>query len=575
MAFMTNSAQPDQRLVNFGSLALLAPLLQKLNVAQIIDRHVPTDSQAEFSHGAVLNVLLAARLHNPTALINVQQWAADHGSEYLCNIPPDKLNDDRLGRSLDAFFEHRYAVLAEVTCQALRLTGLDMQHCHFDPTHLILYGSYRKSKPRSHSGLDELVQNLADDPAHITRGYLSRYKMLQLGLTSVVDDLGAVPVACHLYDGNRNGHTGVKEQYHLLRKFLKLPEDLLLVSDRGTCSAEHLATLGEQGHFGLCAGQWQDYKPLYERHADSLLWRDSSYLSREQQRRRACDSRLPLEDYRYAVVDHQLKDPKTQKVFDCRVVFVHSSVAAKESKDRREKNIAKIRNGLEAIALKLIKAHPGTTPESVNRGIAKLLQKKDAANLFRWQLIPLTQAEQAALPKPKKGRRLQSHRLEFSFDPQAAAAAARHDGISALVTTAPSTWTGDALLIEYKRQTYVERGNHELKTPLAVTPIFLKNPERVEALVSLLFLALQAYMTLERLYRQKAPTTAPESEKRMTAERLLKKFNVCGLIVERQPYGELVHVVRLTSTQQTILSQLSLATPTQILRRNLPPPPTQ
>jgi transposase len=447
----------EQTVVNFASLAVLVPLLDKLNMAKIIDRHIPTDPQAEFSHGTVLSVLLAARLHNPTALINVAEWAAEHGVEYLCNIPADKLNDDRLARSLDAFFEHRHSIIAEVTCEVLRLTNLTLERCHFDPTHLVLYGAYKDSEPRPQGSIEQLITELGNSPAHITRGYQSKYKLLQLGLTSVVDDLGAVPIACHLYDGNRNGHTGVKEQYHLLRHALHLPDNLLFVSDRGTCSAEHLANLHKHGHHGLCAGQWQDYRPLYEQHAATLNWQPASYLSREQQRRRACNSSLPREEYRLAVVHHQLVDPTTKTPFDCRVLFVHSSAAAKESKLRREKNIAKINAGLETIARKLQKAHTSTTPESVARQIARLLGKKSAANFFRWETVPLSDAEKAALPNPAKGHRAQTHRLVFSFDQAAAEDDARHDGIYALVTTAPLIWSGDALLTEYKRQTYIDR----------------------------------------------------------------------------------------------------------------------
>jgi len=574
MPFLATTAPRDVAVVNFAALAVLVPLLQKLNVVGIIDRHIPADPQAEFSHGAVLSVLLAARLHRPAALVNVAAWAAEHGVEYLCNIPPEKLNDDRLARSLDAFFEHRHEILAEITYEVLRLTNLDLKRCHFDPTHLVLYGAYDDSEPRPQTPLDKLAAQLKDSPAHITRGYQSKYKLLQLGVTCVVDDLGPVPVACHLYDGNRNGHSGIKEQYELMRQALRLPDNLLLVSDRGTCSAEHLATLLRHGHHGLCAGQWQDYRGIYQQHAAELNWQPASYLSREQQRRRETNSTLPLEEYRLAVVNHRLVDPATKTPFDCRLLFVHSSAAAQESKKRRDKNVAKIRAGLEAIQAKLVKAHTSTTAESVSRQIGKLLGKTSAASLFRWELIPLSDAERSALPPPAKGRRQQTHRLAFSFDQAAAEADARHDGIYALVTTAPpATWSGDALLTEYKRQTYVERAHHELKTPLAVTPIFLKTPRRVEALVSLLFLALQANMTLERLYRQTAPLNAQPQQRRMTAEKILRTFDVCGLIVEDHPYGECVHAAALTSEQRSILSQLSLPTPTQILRNNLDPPP--
>ena len=37
--------------LNFGPLALIAPLLQRLDIAAIIDRHLPPDPQLAFSHG--------------------------------------------------------------------------------------------------------------------------------------------------------------------------------------------------------------------------------------------------------------------------------------------------------------------------------------------------------------------------------------------------------------------------------------------------------------------------------------------------------------------------------------------
>src|SRR5262245_13679844 len=90
----------------FGPLALIAPLLQRLDLATIIDRHLPPDPQLAFSHGRVLSLLLAARLCQPTALINIPAWASDTGADLLWDIPAESLNDDRLGRALDAFFTY-------------------------------------------------------------------------------------------------------------------------------------------------------------------------------------------------------------------------------------------------------------------------------------------------------------------------------------------------------------------------------------------------------------------------------------------------------------------------------------
>ena len=58
----------------------------------------------------------------------------------------------------------------------------------------------------------------------------------------------------------------------------------------------------------------------------------------------------------------------------------------------------------------------------------------------------------------------------------------------------------------------------------------------------------------------------------MPAVRILAKFATCSLIVEEQEYGELVQVTRLNPVERSILTRLSLATPMEILRKNLPPP---
>ena len=39
--------------LDFGPLALIAPLLQRLDIAGIIDRHLPPDPQLAFAHGHI------------------------------------------------------------------------------------------------------------------------------------------------------------------------------------------------------------------------------------------------------------------------------------------------------------------------------------------------------------------------------------------------------------------------------------------------------------------------------------------------------------------------------------------
>lgn len=557
----------------FGPLALIAPLLQRLDLAAIIDRHLPPDPQLAFSHGRVLSLLLAARLCQPTALINIPAWAERTGADLLWDIPAESLNDDRLGRALDAFFTQRHSILTAVAAQAIHLADLPLDCLHFDPTHLVFYGAYESSGPRPPTTPWPPTPGDTIPPAHITHGYGDDAKLIQVGVTSVVDELGAVPLLSQCLDGNQNGHTAIRQQCDWLLAEGLLRPGTLMISDRGTFSAEHVARLHRRGCPVLCSAPWEDYRGLYDTHAAGLNWQRASYLSLEQQRRREVGSSLPQEHYDLAVVRHTLTDPETGEPIPCRVVFVYSSADATISRQTRERDLLRLRQGLEEIAATVARGHPKTTPASIARRVTRLFGNRAAAQFFTWELVPLTAAEQAALPPPSRGCRQPSYRLQWECDAAAAAAAARYDGLAAVLTTAPLRQSGDELFTQFKQQNYVELGHHQWKTPLAVRPVFLKSPRRVEALVCLMQVALTAYQLLERCYRQSVPAAADPTALHRTTESLLRAFRGYGLIERRTHLGRVVHATRLTPEQARILRQLGFPTPAELLAQVLAPLP--
>ena len=148
-----------------------------------------------------------------------------------------------------------------------------------------------------------------------------------------------------------------------------------------------------------------------------------------------------------------------------------------------------------------------------------------------------------------------------------------------MVATTPREQSADLVFTKYKQQGYSELANHEFKTPLAVHPLFLKSPERVEALVFLMIIALTAYFLLQRMYRQTVPAAASARERRTTTETLLSAFSRYMLIINHTRLGREVQPTRLSSRQRDILQRLGFDTPAQVLSRQLPrapcPPPLQ
>src|SRR5262249_59887654 len=95
---------------------------------------------------------------------------------------------------------------------------------------------------------------------------------------------------------------------------------------------------------------------------------------------------------------------------------------------------------------------------------------------------------------------------------------------------------------KYKEQSQVERRIHHLKGPLAVAPLFLKNPERIAGLLCILVWALMVLALMERqvrrglkgkplvgLYPEKRPSPAP------TGPALLEGFRtLCVVVVKHR-----------------------------------------
>jgi len=591
-AFTWYGNQAEAESCQFGALAVIFPLLQRMNVVQIINQHCPADAQAEYDYGATLSLLMAARFYSPIALSNVSQWARDTGADILWGIPPEKLNDDRLGRALDAFFEQRHSILAYLALHVAREFGVPLQEMHYDPTHLLFTGEYENAQARE-GVIDRSVKEKTDPrhpqesirsdsdlaAAHIAKGRATDDApkgslMVHAGICAVVDDFGPLPFFGHTVDGNQNGRTAVDEQLGLIRKHLRLKR-LTMFSDRGTFSVGHLLRLKDIQSYAVCSAPWGEFKELFEKHRKTLTWRTASYLSIEQQRRRDTDSELPQEHYELAVLNHTLKDDDSGRKIECRVVFVFSTADQKVVRKQRQKQIDHLREALERTQRNVARGGPYSDEGSVTKRMSKLLDGKDAAQYFTWKMVKLTKRELKQLPPRDRGCRQPTHRFEFTFEARAVKADEKDDGYSVIVMTVPrNQGSADTLFTKFKQQIYSEQVNRNFKGPLAVRPVYLHTPERVEALVFLMLVVLMLYYLLQRLYRQSVPEDASEKEQRTTTATILNAFSKYCVLIHQTRIGRIVQPTRLNTRQREILQQLGFSTPAQILSKQLPRPPT-
>jgi Domain of unknown function (DUF4277) len=85
-----------------GALPVVANFCQRLDLEGIVDRVCPVREVATLTHGQVICALVANRLTSPTPLRWVEDWARAWAVTEVFGILPEALNDDRIGRALDA-----------------------------------------------------------------------------------------------------------------------------------------------------------------------------------------------------------------------------------------------------------------------------------------------------------------------------------------------------------------------------------------------------------------------------------------------------------------------------------------
>jgi transposase len=248
--------------------------------------------------------------------------------------------------------------------------------------------------------------------------------------------------------------------------------------------------------------------------------------------------------YRGALRPLQVTDPESGELRRLRVAYVHSSEEAREVAAARERALRKAEEALARIARGLGGRHYKTKAQ-VDQRLARVLAPVEG-------LIAAESGERSGRPT-----------LRWRRDEQALEQAALTDGLSALATNLPGRLGAERLLRLYKQQWLVERRHRDLKQTLRVRPIFLHNDDRIEALISVVGLALLVFGLIEaqlrrRLASEQLPGLLPEGRSGPpTARSILAAFQGLGLTYT----AEGIVLDRLTATQRRILELLEIELP--------------
>jgi transposase len=455
-----------------GALPVAAEFLRRLDVAGTVDRLCPGRDIAHLTHGQVIEVLVANRLTAPAPLWRVDRWAREWAVEEVFGMEAELLNDDRLGRALDAIAPHLRELTDSIGAQAIGEFGIDVSTFHWDMTSMSLYGAYP-------------ADDQDEEYPRIKHGHPKdrRYDLKQIQTGLAVTGDGGIPLLSRVIDGGAAEISQITGTMNNLRAMAG-PKEFLLVADSKLISYGNVTALIKAGTDFIApapASRVDDavYAAL-DLEAATVV--DYTPARDEDTPARARETYRVLED------THLLAGPrKSDPPLEVRRILVHSTGNAKGQQRARDKRLAKAREDLD----KLQHSAGGryyNTPEKIAARIGVITRTRRVSGCLHTEIT----TDETGRPA-----------LSWHFDEDVLQAEAAVDGWYALLTTlTPEQADPSEVLRRHKGQSTVERRYGDFKGPLAVTPIFVQDNKRVAALIAVICLALLLFCLIERQVRR-------------------------------------------------------------------------
>ena len=512
-----------------GPLLIVAHYLRRLGVAEVVDAAIPRRGKALASHGEIACVLAASRLASPSPLYDIAGWASSAAVTELLGTPAVLLNDDRLGRSLEALAKVADDVRGQLMLRAVgEFAVADASRLHLDLTAVRFAGHYPGSELAGKGwaadrSIGRQVKTLQASAANGVAVYFRPHKGSSSELPAFMAAIEALAAA--------------------------LPPGLVVVADSGLGYTENLCAAGAanvrfvvplRADTGWAARFDADVPGGLEalQVLDHVSWRERNLPAARRTVWKGLLAPFPV-----TAKDGTAHDLQAACTWSSEEA---ASVAAARQRalDKAEAALARISNGLGGRYYK--------TRKQVDAKVARILTGKVK------DLIAVTTGT-------RKGKPV----ISWARDTAAIAVASRLDGLYALATNLPGNDDGTELtalevLKIYKDQWIAGQRHRDLKQTLRVRPVFLHNDDRIEALIAVIGIALLIFGLIEAELRAAIgpgialPGILPEGRAAIpTARAALAAFD--GLCATYTTSGLVLD--KLTSIQRTILALLNIPLP--------------
>lgn len=479
------------KIENLDHLGLVSGLIDELGLVELTQEMIEPHCLEHISAGQVVKAMILNALGFLSApLYLFSEFFESKAVSHLLGetVEAHHLNDDRLGRVLDDLYAvGTTSFFLKVALQAVQRFEINIEQRHLDATSFSVEGEYRTVSETASEATPELeVQSETPEapiPIRLCHGYSRDHRpdLKQFLMTLVCTADGGVPLWLSLASGNEHD----SQQFsRVLQEFgQQWTSDGVVVMDAAFYNESNLQQVGSVG--------WLSRVPLTLKAAQSLVHSPVETLSEVP-----CDCK----DYRMWEIE------ATYGGMRQRWILVESQTRKADASlwlPELEKLERRLNRQLKQLTQQVFACKPDA--------LEALMQFQDhleghqltqvSVETVRAKRAPGRPAKSAE-DAPVQGYRLQAT-LERTATTENTFCRQRSRFILATNQLDTTLWPAQKLLREYKAQQTVERGFRFLKDPLFfASSVFVKKPQRVEALALIMALTLMVYTLAERKLRK-------------------------------------------------------------------------
>jgi transposase len=476
----------DLELKKIDHLGIVAGIVDSIGIVEIINNLVGSEPGEKVSAGQVVKAMILNGLSMMSQpLYMFPKFFELIACEHLIGVgvKAEYLNDDKLGRVLDKLFiKGLDTVFLAVSLNAVEIYQISLSSSHLDSTSFHVHGEYENSLPSvifedsKESGSLEKENEESQSPQAIklTYGYSRDHRpdLKQFITQLVCSGDGDIPIYIKAVSGNevdskKFGEIAVEYQK-------RIQVDSLIVADSALYTESNIKLMSSL--------KWLTRVPLTIKSAKNLVMSlaESEFVKSEKAGYSYAEKKITYGDIeqRWLIVQSQDRKKSDLKKLSKRIEKALTNTQSKFKNLSQEKFAcaADARKELTKIS-KEFKYHQVENIEVIEKS-----PKIKEENQSKYYQILATVVEN-------------KDTIE-----QEMSSAGRF--IIATNVLSEKELSKDKMLSEYKAQQSCERGFSFLKNPLFLADsIFLKSPERIEALAMIMGLCLLVYTLAQREIR--------------------------------------------------------------------------